>query len=182
MYGIDLLVKEHENIIHFTEYIRKLRCEILDGQAVNTKAFRECVEFGRNYADKHHHGKEEKILFKYMVESLGPIAEKLIRNGMLVEHDLGRYHMGELEKAIEQYDAEPTTEHKLAVITNASGYADLLKRHIEKEDAVCYAFAIRMLSDANKQLIDQETRLFEQEEEEKEIQDRYILWLKQQKC
>ena len=81
MYGIDLLVKEHENIIHFTEYIRKLCCEILDGQAVNTKAFRECVEFGRNYADKHHHGKEEKILFKYMVESLGPIAEKLIRNG-----------------------------------------------------------------------------------------------------
>jgi len=27
-----------------------------------------------------------------MLEKLGPVADKLIRNGMLVEHDLGRLH------------------------------------------------------------------------------------------
>ena len=32
---------------------------------------------------KHHHGKEEKILFRHMLEKLGPVAEKLVRNGML---------------------------------------------------------------------------------------------------
>ena len=177
MYGIDLLVQEHENIICFTAYVRNLCCDILDGKVKKTKVLRGCVEFGKNYADKHHHGKEEKILFKYMLDNLGPVAEKLVRNGMLVEHDLGRYHMGELVKAIELYEAEPTTQNKLAIITNASGYADLMKRHIEKEDAVCYSFALRMLNDKDKDLIDKETKQFELDEEMNGVQENYLSWL-----
>jgi hemerythrin-like domain-containing protein len=177
MYGIDLLVEEHKNIISFTEYLKMICCDILDGKAIDTEALKECVGFGRNYADKHHHAKEEKILFKYMLEHLGSVAEKLIRNGMLVEHDLGRFHMGELENAIEQYEKVPTTENKLAIITNASGYADLLKRHIEKEDAVCYSFALRILSDDDKSFIDEETKQFEREEDKLGIQEKYISWL-----
>lgn len=182
MYGIDLLVHEHENIISFTEYLKILCCDILDGKIIDTIVLRECVEFGKNYADKHHHGKEEKILFKYMLENLGPVAEKLVRNGMLVEHDLGRYHIGELTQAIDEYETEPTTENKLAIITNASGYADLLKRHIEKEDAVCYYFALRMLSEKDKTMIDQETRQFETEEEKKHVQEKYLAFLSRCKC
>lgn len=83
MYGIDLLVQEHKNIIAYTEFMRRLCCDILEGKEVDINAFRECVDFGRNYADKHHHGKEEKILFRHMLEKLGPVAEKLVRNGML---------------------------------------------------------------------------------------------------
>lgn len=181
MYGIDLLVKEHENIIRFTEYLKSLCCDILDGKSVDIKALRECVDFGRNYADKHHHGKEEQILFRYMLERLGPIAEKLVRNGMLVEHDLGRYHMGELIKAIDDYLMAPTIQNKLAIITNASGYADLLKRHIEKEDEVCYSFALRMLDDEDKKLIDEETRQFEAKEEENGVQKKYLSWLNELK-
>lgn len=177
MYGIDLLVQEHEYIISYTEYVRKICCNILDGKAVDTKLLRECVDFGRNYADKHHHGKEEKILFRFMLEKLGSVAEKLVRNGMLVEHDLGRYHMGELANAIEAYEKAPTTENKLAIITNASGYADLLKRHIEKEDAVCYSYALRTLSDEDKKYIDEETKKFEANEKMDGVQKKYISWL-----
>ena len=67
MYGIDLLVQEHKNIIAYTEFMRRLCCDILEGKEVDINAFRECVDFGRNYADKHHHGKEEKILFRHML-------------------------------------------------------------------------------------------------------------------
>lgn len=177
MYGIDLLVQEHKNIIAYTEFMRRLCCDILEGKEVDINAFRECVDFGRNYADKHHHGKEEKILFRHMLEKLGPVAEKLVRNGMLVEHDLGRYHMGELITALDQYEKEQTVENKLAIITNASGYADLLKRHIEKEDAVCYSFALRMLSDEDKKAIDHETEEFEKEESLVNVQNQYLSWL-----
>lgn len=179
MYGIDLLVKEHENILAFTEFMRSICCDILEGKEVDTILFRECVDFGRNYADKHHHGKEEKILFRIMLEKLGPVAEKLVRNGMLVEHDLGRYHMGELDKALECFDENQTVESKLNIISNAAGYTDLLKRHIEKEDAVCYSFAIRMLSDEDKKQIDEETVQFEKEAEQNEVQEKYISWLEQ---
>lgn len=178
MYGIDLLIEEHENILTFTEYLKTLCCDIIDGKGVNTASLRECIEFGRFYADKHHHGKEEKILFRYMLDKLGTVAQKLIRQGMLVEHDLGRYHLGELDKAIKEYENDPNTQNKLKIITNASGYADLLRRHIEKEDSVCYTFAFRMLSDEDKQKIDEETREFENDSFEDNNRQKYLAWLK----
>ncbi len=80
MYGIDILMKEHENILVFTDFLRSISADILEGKPVDAPLLRECLEFARNYADKHHHGKEEKILFRIMMENMGPVAEKLIRN------------------------------------------------------------------------------------------------------
>lgn len=178
MYGIELLMEEHQNILKFTDYVKVLCCNVLETGKLNTKDFRECIEFGRNYADKQHHGKEEKILFRIMTENLGAVAEKLIRNGMLVEHDLGRFHVGELEEALNKYDENPTTETKLAVITYASGYADLLRRHIEKEDTVVYTFAERSLSDELKTQVDKETKDFEEESTKEKVQNKYVNMLK----
>lgn len=174
MNGIELLMQEHQNILKFTDYVKKLCCDVLENGTLNTTKFRECIDFGRNYADKYHHGKEEKILFRIMLENLDVIAEKLISNGMLVEHDLGRFHVGELEESLNHYDENPTVEAKLAIITNASGYADLLRRHIEKEDTAVFSFAERSLSDELKIQVDQETKLFEEESTENGIQEKYL--------
>ena len=99
MESIDILKKEHQNILYFIEEVRRTCIEILDGKPLDVKLFYEYLEFGRYYADRHHHKKEEDILFYIMMEELGEIAEKLIRYGMLVEHDLGRLHLLELETA-----------------------------------------------------------------------------------
>lgn len=173
MYGIDILVDEHKNIIKATNLIERECVNIINGKDVDIKFFRECIEFCRNYADKHHHGKEEKILFKVMTEKLGKAAEKLIRYGMLVEHDLGRFHIGELLNALEVYEKEPSSEVKLAIITNAMQYAYLLRRHIEKEDNVVYSFADRNLSDELKESINEETKEFEKDNEV----EKYLKWL-----
>lgn len=176
MYGIDLLIEEHKNILRFTDLMNQLCCQIIDGHEPNVVVFSEGIAFARNYADKHHHGKEEKILFRVMQEKLGSVAEKLIQHGMLVEHDLGRYHITELESALDSYKKNPSTQGKLSIITHASAYADLLKRHIEKEDSVVYSFADRMLTKEDKKLIDEETQGVEQEAREKDIQ-KFVIWL-----
>lgn len=72
-------------------------------------------------------------MFRFMLDNSDPVAEKLVRNGMLVEHDFGRYHIGELENALKQYASIPTVEGKLDIVTHAASYVDLLQRHIEKE-------------------------------------------------
>ncbi|WP_394522561.1 hemerythrin domain-containing protein [Lacrimispora sp. JR3] len=177
MYGIDLLMKEHENILDFTAYLRKISFGILNGEPVDGKLLRECVGFGRNYADKHHHGKEEKILFQFMLDHMGPVAEKLIKNGMLVEHDLGRLYLSDLEKAVEEYEKDPVDDHKLDIISNAVGYGALLKRHIDKEDEVVYTFAVRALSEDHKKAVDEETETFEKQAKEQGVQDHYLTWL-----
>ena len=119
------------------------------------------------YADHLHHGKEEKILFKVMLEKLGPVADKLIRNGMLVEHDLGRLHMNELLEAADRYEKDPSTLNKLDIITNAAGYATLLNRHIGKEDEVVIYFCERALSAEDKERVDAETKEFDEDPENK---------------
>ena len=177
MYGIDLLRKEHLNIIAFTEHLKNCCCAILEGADVNVLEFKECIDFARFYADKHHHGKEEQILFRYLLENPGSATEKLIRNGMFVEHDLGRFHITELENALKQYTDMPHTKNKLNIITHAAAYADLLQRHIQKEDNVCYTYALRMLSTADKTQIDEQTRAFEEKAQQSGIQKKYLSWL-----
>jgi hemerythrin HHE cation binding domain protein len=177
MYGIELLVAEHEKILEFTGFLKGVCCGLLEGKEVDLPLMRECVAFGRNYADKHHHGKEEQILFRVMLEKLGPVAEKLVRNGMLVEHDLGRLHMNCLTEALDAYEKSPSTCAKLDIIIHAGGYAELLKRHIDKENAVVYTFAERALSDEDKEKINVETKEFEAEKDQAEKRDAFEVWL-----
>lgn len=178
MNGIDILMKEHENILAFNGFLRKICAGIVECGEVDGALLRECIDFGRNYADKHHHGKEEKILFRIMMENMGPVADKLIRNGMLVEHDLGRLHLTQLEAAIEEYEKDPVTDHKLDIISNAIGYGALLQRHIEKEDQAAYAFAARALPADKMNDVDTETENFEIQARKDGVQDHYENWLR----
>lgn len=181
MYGIDLLVEEHKNIYALTEHLYRVCCGILEGAEVDVGEFRECIDFVRTYADKHHHGKEEQILFRFMLEKNDPAAEKLVRNGMQVEHDLARYHVGELDKALTRYEEYPTSKAKLDILAHAAGYADLLQRHINKENEVCYTYAQRMLSEECKALIDEQTKAFEEKAEQDGVQKKYLTWLEKRR-
>ncbi len=113
------------------------------------------------------------------MENMGPVAEKLIRNGMLVEHDLGRLYLSELEKAIDEYEKNPGTEPKLDIISNAVGYGALLKRHIEKEDEAAYAFAVRALAEDKLKAVDDETESFERQAKDQGVQDKYESWIRE---
>ena len=174
MYSIELMVKEHENILKLIEIVKNACCQILDGGEVNTDDFEKMILFARNYADKHHHGKEELILFSKMTEHLGAIAEKLVNFGMLVEHDLGRLHMSELETSLNNYKEDPKTIYKLGIIAGATGYANLLTRHIDKENNAVFTYAERNLPSEVLESVDNLVRDFEKEAEEKKVHETYL--------
>ena len=176
-YGVEILMAEHENIVRFADIMKIKCCNVLEGEVVDTKLFREAIDFVRNYADKHHHGKEEQILFERMLAKLGPVAEKLVKMGMLVEHDLGRLYMTELEAALNRYDENKNTENKLDILTNMTGYIDLIKRHAGKENAVVFCFADIIIKDEDKAFVDQKTKEFEEDKEKSEKRDYYMTWL-----
>lgn len=174
MYSIQLMMDEHENILKLIAAMKRACIGIADGKEVVVKDFENMILFARNYADKHHHGKEEQILFKEMLDHLGHIGENLIRHGMLVEHDLGRLHIGELEAALMAYSENPSTEYKIEIIANAVGYANLLKRHIDKEDEIIYTYAKEKLSGDILESVDLRTKKFEDEATELNIQNKYL--------
>lgn len=174
MYSIDLMVKEHDNILKLINVIKNACCEILDGGEVNIEDFEKMIQFARNYADKHHHGKEEIILFSKMTQHLGNLAEKLINHGMLVEHDLGRLHISELETSLKQYKDDPKTIYKLGIIGGAIGYANLLTRHIDKENNAVFTFAEKNLSSEILESIDELVKDFEKNAQEQRVQEKYL--------
>jgi len=97
MNSLDLMVFEHANIKRMLKLVRMFCYKLYNREDVDFNDIDKMMDFIKNYADKHHHGKEELKLFNRMVEHLGVAAQKLVNNGMLVEHDMGRFYMQELK-------------------------------------------------------------------------------------
>ena len=81
--------------------------------------------------------------------------------------------MSELKAALSRV-REGDEESRLDVIANAVGYANLLSRHIEKENNVVFPFAQRSLKPEILAEVDQRSAAFEKEQEEKGLQLHYL--------
>lgn len=177
MDSIKLMMDEHQNILRMLKVVRNACYKVMKGEPVIYEDFDLMIDFIRQYADNHHHGKEEKFLFDEMEKNLGPIGNKLITHGMLVEHDFGRLFIRELKEALDRVKAGDD-ESRLDVIANAISYTHLLKRHIEKEDSVVYTLAQRQLSKEVMDIVEAKTEEFEKAAHEQGVQSHYITILK----
>lgn len=176
--SIGILVEEHSHIKKVLSVIRKACIEIVEGSTVEHKDFYGIIDFIRNYADKYHHSKEEDMLFLEMAEDLGDAVKTGPIQGMLLEHDLGRKYVANLEEALKRHE-KGDHESKVDIIANAIGYANLLGDHIQKEDNALYQFAIRQLKNETKEKLNQEFDVFESKEENIKKREKYIEFVKE---
>lgn len=177
MDAIDIMKEEHQNIKRGLAVIRKMCLSVLESGQVDYEDFYKIIDFIRNYADKHHHNKEESILFKKMEEVIGEMVKAPL-SGMLVEHDLGRLFTSNLEAAL-QRTKDGDKDSRVDIIANAIGYADLLNRHIDKEDRAIYSFAKRALSPEILEEVNEKAKEAEQIGEQQSTQDTYLKTLKE---
>ncbi|SJZ30447.1 hemerythrin domain-containing protein [Selenihalanaerobacter shriftii] len=173
MQAIDLLVKEHDNIKRVLVVARKLCINILNTGDVDFEAFYDIIDFVRNYADNHHHGKEEDILFERMAGELEKDVEEITIAAMHSEHDFGRYFINNLEQALKAVK-DGDEESKIDIIANAICYADLLNRHIFKENNIVYNYGKENLSKESLDEIGKECKVIEENAKDKGVQDKYI--------
>lgn len=171
--SIDLLVDEHKVIKKVLKVVRNICFELTKGMEVPYEDFAQVIDFVRNYADKYHHGKEEDMLFIEMNnELLGLIGEGPVQ-GMLIEHNFGRGFMIDLELALK--DHKDGNERAIVdIIGNAMGYANLLTKHINKEDNMIYKYASANLKPETLEKLDSEVGDFEACEENTKTREKYI--------
>lgn len=169
--AIDIMVEEHSNIEKMLEVIRDMCIKVMNEKDANCSDFHKVIDFVRNYADKHHHSKEEAYLFPKLSEN-SPLGKATIE-GMLVEHDLGRLYIGDLEKALISYE-NGNKDSKVDIIANAMSYTYLLKRHIFKENNALYKFARNNLSKEALEEINEKCKEIEKTAENESIQGKYI--------
>lgn len=179
MNNIELLKKEHENILRMLDVVHKASLEVLQSDEIDVDDFKKMVAFIRRYADKTHHGKEEKYLFKAMVEDLGGPAQKVIQGGMLIEHDLGRLYVSDLDEALDAYKENPAAEHKLAILVAAGSYEHLLRRHIQKENETVFTFCEKHLPEQSMKWVEEQSQAFEADAENAAERDYQLQVLKE---
>ncbi len=173
MDAIQLMIDEHVNIKRMLTVVRNVSFKIMNGSEICYEDFEQIIDFIRNYADNYHHGKEEKMLFNRMIEEIGTVGEKLVKYGMLIEHDLGRLFIQDLELALDKVKNGEEFA-KIDVIANAVGYTNLLTRHIDKEDTVVYQFAKKQLKEETICTINTECSAFEENAKQEGIEQKYI--------
>jgi len=162
MNTIDILKNEHKYVSRMLIVIRKVCLNLMENNEIDYEDFDKIINFVKNFADGHHHQKEEIFLFNKMVEYLGETGKNVITHGMLVEHDLGRSYISNLRQALEKYK-NGNKESKLDIIGNAISYTTLLENHIQKEDNVIFNFAKRALNEDILKSIDKECLKYEEE-------------------
>jgi hemerythrin-like domain-containing protein len=178
MKTIQILVDEHKNIKRMLKVLRQISLNIYKKEEIPFQELRDIIDFIRNYADRHHHNKEEEIYFEVMKQELGePLASGPIF-AMFSEHDLGRLFIKQLEEALNDVRTGQR-DRIIDVIANAIAYTDLLDRHIDKEDNTIYVFGENQLSEESLKYVEKEMLKVEAAAKEDKLQEKYINLLNQ---
>ena len=143
----EILTAEHGHILRMLNVMREACVGIVRGEAVDTADFWQMVGFIRNYVGEQHHCKEEDFLFRAIADELGERGRVLVKQGMMLEHELARIAATDLERALIGYEAQPDDRARLGILVAAGGYEQTMRRNIRKEDGVIYPYAVRRLSD-----------------------------------
>ena len=156
-----VLKEEHELILQALDALDRKITQLESGATPDRPYFEKAVTFLRTFADKCHHGKEEALLFKTMVDrgfplQGGPIAV------MLSEHDVGRAFVRGMAEAAATVGTDPGAPKR--IIENGRGFIQLLRGHIDKENTILFPMADHVLSPEDQTRLEKEFERFEAEE------------------
>ncbi len=157
----EVLREEHALILQALDALEAKLGHVAAGEAPDPAYFANAVSFLRTFADQCHHGKEENLLFKTMVDRGfpqrgGPIAV------MLSEHEAGRGFIHGMAEAAGRLGQDASAA--AALTENGRGYIQLLRAHIQKENNILFPMADNVLSPEDQAQLGQAFEHFEEEE------------------
>jgi len=135
---------------------------IAAGKSVPTDHLKQVLDFLQGFADKCHHGKEERLLFSAM-EAAGVPKEGGPLAVMLSEHGRGRLFTEEMKNLVSSYE-KGESGALLVLTTPALQYVNLLRSHIWKENNVLFPMAEKAVPSDKLKLIGEQFDRFEKEE------------------
>ncbi len=125
-YGV--LAREHRLIERVLDVFGRICSEALRAKQLDGTAARLAIGFLRDFADRTHHLKEERILFP-AIEAKGFFPGC----GLISEHEEGRRRVRSMAEALDGGSPENPEDIRLFV-RSARSYIRFLRDHIAKED------------------------------------------------
>jgi hemerythrin-like domain-containing protein len=148
--AIEWLMQEHEVVARGLGVLRGMADAMERGETVLMTSASRLLDFFEQYADEHHHQKEELLLFPALIDAGMPGRHGPIP-AMLNEHDLGRALVERMRTAAEALDGPATARE--AFVAAARDFCELLTFHIQKENNVLFDLAERLLSPAQQRTL-----------------------------
>ncbi len=166
------LVREHNAIIVMLSIMDKIASIIRDNKDVEFEDIEKITDFLITFADKCHHGKEERVLFPELVR-VGVANENGPVGVMLYEHEMGRRFISEIVTGVEKFK-EGYFGSLLLISQGFSNYTFLLRNHINKENNILFPMADRVLDMQKQSDIEERFRIIEKEFVGEEVHEKYL--------
>ena len=168
---IAVLEEEHVLILRALDVLEAGLAQVESGASVGGAFFGELAEFFRNFADRHHHGKEEEILFRYMVEEMDYARRSGPVGVLSSEHEVGRAHVRAMSEAASRL--ETASEAARRLVDEGRAYVALLRAHIEREDHKVFPLVEDLLGPEERTALMAAFSRFEAAEGGKESPEKY---------
>jgi hemerythrin-like domain-containing protein len=130
---IGYLMLEHRLIERMVKIMAQKLSKMKEKNKVGPDFITTAIDFLRAYADKCHHGKEEDILFKELLDKKISSEHKRAVEELIEEHKKGRVVVGKLEVARENY-ANGKAGSLKDIKAHIKWLIEFYPRHIGKED------------------------------------------------
>ena len=137
MHPLQVLMDEHRVIEQAIGALTAYANEVAAGAAHPRSDLAELVAFIRGYADRHHHGKEEDILFRDLEKKNMAEQDRKVMQELIDEHVYGRKTVKELVEAKEKYIQGQRGALKI-ILEKLNALVNFYPEHIEKEDKVFF--------------------------------------------
>jgi hemerythrin-like domain-containing protein len=123
-----VLAREHRLIERGLDVLGRICDELRRTKRLDAPAATKVIDFLRDFADRTHHLKEEKILFPAIeARTIFPGC------GLIAEHREARERVNGMVEAVERWSRGDAQAGRL-FLQKARSYIDLLRAHIAKED------------------------------------------------
>ena len=144
------LKHEHESVLFGLDVLEKMAEQVKKNGTADTGDIGDMVNFLQLFADKCHHGKEEKLLFPAL-EAAGIPNEGGPIGQMLLEHIQGRRFIAEMGISVAEGKLDADT-----FLDAANGYLKLMRPHINKENMILFPIGDQVLpAEKQAQLLQQ---------------------------
>lgn len=144
------LMIEHRLIERMFTIVQDALVQVEESQKIDPLFVDKAVDFIRIYADRTHHGKEEDILFRDLLNKALSETDRRVMNELIEEHVFGR----STTKAL----VEANTRYRNG---DSSALGDIVRclhilvafypKHIEKEDKIFFPASRLYFSEAEDQ-------------------------------
>ncbi len=173
---ISTLKSEHIYIKRMLDTLREMSKKLLEDDYFSYEDFSSIMDFITNYLGKYHNDKEAFILYEKVSKELKNSNQTLIHYGILFEHNYTNLYTLQLSQALEKLK-EGNNDSKVDIIANSIGFANILDRHILKEDKIIFEYIKKHLTSKTLKQINEECAKYQENAIINNIEHKYVKML-----